>query len=218
MKDGRVKVRLMHAQDARFVFVRIMGQFWLRTDACVAFVPCPTCKAATGDPCTGSGEGPRTETHYLRRRAAVRHLTGVAQRPNAKKTEEIGNAYARARAKKEGLLRPPTAEWASVFTGLDEWVDAVKKSATQEPAEAYVAIMDHFGPWTIGWCIARADTPERYTLTASLTNREGTITIDDWLILERIAKAFGAPMIDVEKIPDDHASEVTWSWPAETPD
>ena len=71
MKDGRVRIPLMHAQDARFVFVRVMGAFWIRTDACVAFVPCPTCKAATGDPCTGDGEGPKTETHYTRRRAAT---------------------------------------------------------------------------------------------------------------------------------------------------
>jgi hypothetical protein len=71
MKDGRVRIPLMQAQDARFVFVRVMGPFWIRTDACVAFVPCPTCKAAMGDPCTGDGEGPKTETHHTRRRAAT---------------------------------------------------------------------------------------------------------------------------------------------------
>lgn len=100
-----MKVRLMHAQDARFVFVRIMGQFWLRTDACVAFVPCPTCKAATGDPCTGSGEGPRTETHYTRRREAVRHLSGVQPRKSAKPTPKIEVPDLELAPAGDGLLR-----------------------------------------------------------------------------------------------------------------
>jgi hypothetical protein len=78
MNDKRVKLRMMHAQDARFVFVRVMSVFWIRTDACVAFVACPTCKAAIGDACTGAGEGPRTATHHTRRREATRQMRAVA--------------------------------------------------------------------------------------------------------------------------------------------
>jgi hypothetical protein len=74
MIDRRVKVTMMFAQDARFVFVRVMNVFWIRTDACVAFVECPCCKAAIGAACTGEGEGPKTETHHTRRRAATKML------------------------------------------------------------------------------------------------------------------------------------------------
>jgi hypothetical protein len=91
--DRRVKLRLMHAQDARFVFVRVMGVFWIRTDACVAFVACPACKAPLGAACTGNGEGAKTETHHLRRRAATKLLRQQAE-------EERDEREARNRARK----------------------------------------------------------------------------------------------------------------------
>jgi hypothetical protein len=79
LSDRRVTYRLMHAQDARFVFVRVMGEFWIRTDACVAFVDCPTCKSEIGACCVNVDR--RTAmvratsgTHHTRRRAATELL------------------------------------------------------------------------------------------------------------------------------------------------
>jgi hypothetical protein len=69
-RDRRFKTNLMHAQDARFVFVRILRNTWVRLDACVAVADCPQCKAPIGQPCRGSDGLPRTPTHWMRRRKA----------------------------------------------------------------------------------------------------------------------------------------------------
>ena len=69
-RDRRFKVNLMHAADARYVFVRLQKGLWIRCDACVAVATCPHCKAPVGEPCRGSDGLPKSATHYMRRREA----------------------------------------------------------------------------------------------------------------------------------------------------
>ena len=46
--------------------------FWIRTDVCVAYVACPSCKAERAEPCRGKRGGWTTQTHVTRRRLAKR--------------------------------------------------------------------------------------------------------------------------------------------------
>jgi hypothetical protein len=60
---------------ARFIFVRVPDDFgrYVRTDACVALVPCERCGATIGEPCKSWGKKPgryHGATHALRREAA----------------------------------------------------------------------------------------------------------------------------------------------------
>lgn len=64
--DGRFKTNIMHAEDARFVFIRVHGNLWIRTDSCVASVKCPMCGSDVGVPCKNKG-GFRSATHFKRR-------------------------------------------------------------------------------------------------------------------------------------------------------
>jgi len=70
--DRRFKVNLMHAQDARWVFVRVIKGFWMRLDACVATTPCELCRAPIGEPCRGASGLPQSATHWVRRKTASR--------------------------------------------------------------------------------------------------------------------------------------------------
>jgi len=71
------KIHLVAYQDRTpdFIFVAIPTQHgrYLRTDKSVAFVGCPNCLAAIGEPCrSGSGDGYSGTTHVARRNAARR--------------------------------------------------------------------------------------------------------------------------------------------------
>lgn len=75
--DRRVKYRLMHAADPRFVFIRLYDVFWIRTDVCVSIVRCTYCGAKKNEPCKSANAGetkplPRTATHYTRRNDAAK--------------------------------------------------------------------------------------------------------------------------------------------------
>jgi hypothetical protein len=67
-------MRIMHAQDARFVFVRVFRGLWVRLDACVAVTACPACAAPIGEPCRGKRGLPMGATHYKRRYKASGRL------------------------------------------------------------------------------------------------------------------------------------------------
>lgn len=57
-------------RHARFIFVSVPTERgrYLRTDVCVAFVPCTVCDATVGEPCKGKNGGYHGATHSLRRR------------------------------------------------------------------------------------------------------------------------------------------------------
>lgn len=59
-------------RPGRFIFVRIPDEYgrYLRTDPCVAYVPCPRCNATVGEPCKSWGKKPgkyHGSTHADRR-------------------------------------------------------------------------------------------------------------------------------------------------------
>jgi hypothetical protein len=67
-RDKRYKTDVMSAQDARYVFVRLQYNLWMRTDACVAQVKCLRCESPIGTPCVDPTTGAfRSGTHYKRR-------------------------------------------------------------------------------------------------------------------------------------------------------
>jgi hypothetical protein len=55
----------------RFLFVSFptLRGLWMKTDACVQFVPCSTCRARKGEPCSGKQGRWHTATHVQRRKA-----------------------------------------------------------------------------------------------------------------------------------------------------
>lgn len=62
-------------RPAKFIFVRVPDDFgrYVRTDPCVAKVPCERCGATIGEPCKSWGKKPgryHGATHALRREAA----------------------------------------------------------------------------------------------------------------------------------------------------
>ena len=78
MNDRRFKQTLLHAADSRYVFCAAIKIgttiLWIRTDAAVAYVPCPMCKAKVRSPCIDADGAPKTGTHYTRRAAATKRL------------------------------------------------------------------------------------------------------------------------------------------------
>lgn len=71
------KIHLVAFEDrpGGFIFVAIPNQRgrYVRTDKSVAFVHCPHCLAAIGEPCKGrNGDGYGGTTHAVRRSAARR--------------------------------------------------------------------------------------------------------------------------------------------------
>lgn len=66
-RDKRYKTDVMAAQDARFVFIRLQYNLWMRTDAAVAQVHCPHCKSPIGAPCQNDDGSFKSGTHYKRR-------------------------------------------------------------------------------------------------------------------------------------------------------
>lgn len=76
MDDKRVKIKLMHAEDKRYVFVRVMSIYWVRVNKCVAIVECPICKAEIGECCI-SNKVYVTYTHYQRRNLATKKVRNI---------------------------------------------------------------------------------------------------------------------------------------------
>lgn len=69
-RDRRYRHNVVYAADSRFVFVRVVKGFYLKTDVCVALVSCPQCGAKKGEPCITRQKTFSSSTHYVRRRAA----------------------------------------------------------------------------------------------------------------------------------------------------
>lgn len=69
------RIQLVAFEDRKpgFIFVAVPDERgrYLRTDACVALVPCPFCKAVKGEPCK-SKQGYGGGTHHHRRTAGGR--------------------------------------------------------------------------------------------------------------------------------------------------
>lgn len=59
-------------------FVRA-GRDWMKADLCVAFVHCPDCMAAIGEPCVGIS-GPMRGGHYKRRHYYAGRVDGEGNR------------------------------------------------------------------------------------------------------------------------------------------
>jgi len=64
-----IKLVAWEDRDPHFIFVGIPDQRgrYLRTDSSVAFVSCPHCHAAVGEPCKGHGGKYGGTTHVARR-------------------------------------------------------------------------------------------------------------------------------------------------------
>lgn len=76
-------VRLVAFDDrpGKFIFVRVPDEYgrYVRTDPCVAHVPCPHCKVTVGEPCRFNGSY-TAGTHSARRRLGDQRRKGRPHR------------------------------------------------------------------------------------------------------------------------------------------